>query len=52
MLIGADFIIKKVIDDVELLSTITGDSLKWYSAQKATMIPATYGCLFINFTYL
>ena len=41
-LIETNFIIEKVIDDVVLPTTITEDASKWYSAQKATMIPATF----------
>lgn len=41
-LIEANFIIEKVIDDVVLPATITEDPSKWYSTQKATLVPATF----------
>ncbi len=41
-LIEANFIIEKVIDDVVLPTTNTEDPSKWYSTQRATIVPATF----------
>ena len=41
-LIEANFIIEKVIDDVVLPTTATEDPSKWYSTQRAAMVPATF----------
>jgi ubiquinone/menaquinone biosynthesis C-methylase UbiE len=41
-LIEANFIIEKVIDDVVLPTTITENPSKWYSTQRAALVPATF----------
>ncbi|KGR83358.1 class I SAM-dependent methyltransferase [Lysinibacillus odysseyi] len=41
-LINAGFIIEKVIDDVVLPDETSVDPLKWYSTQKAELVPATF----------
>ena len=41
-LIAAGFIIEKVIDDVVLPDEPSADASKWYSTQKASLVPATF----------
>lgn len=41
-LIDAGFIIEKVIDDVVLPNEPSIDAAKWYSTQKAALVPATF----------
>ncbi|WP_268876183.1 MULTISPECIES: class I SAM-dependent methyltransferase [Bacillaceae] len=41
-LIECGFTIEKVIDDVELPNTPSEDASKWYSTQKAELVPATF----------
>ncbi|SES25483.1 Methyltransferase domain-containing protein [Gracilibacillus ureilyticus] len=41
-LIETGFSVEKIIDDVVLPESITDDPAKWYSAQKAQLVPATF----------
>lgn len=41
-LIETGFTIEKVIDDVVLPTTITENPSKWYSTQRASLVPATF----------
>jgi SAM-dependent methyltransferase len=41
-LIEAGFIIEKIIDDVVLPDASSDDAAKWYSTQKASLVPATF----------